>query len=371
MKRRSFIAVSAGATAATLAGCVQSTSDNGDDSSVDDTGTDDEADAEPDTLHVATYSSFIDAPSDSPGEWVKDEFEARNDVTLEWHTPAQEINHSIERHNQGAEIEPELFLGVTPLDLVRVDENTDDDLFIETDRDELEHAEDIGEQHEFDPYGRVIPVHRSLCAVVYDGRNVDTPETFEDLTDSKYDGQIGISNPQRGTTGLLFLLWTINEFGEDGYLDYWDELFENNIRVTDSWSEVYTQFEEEELPVVVSYSNDRVYAKRFGNDLDKHQVSLLNDEAYANVTGMARFAEHDESKDELIHTFMDFMLDPEVQSVVAERNVTGPTNEQTEVPDVYADYAKEPEDAVFFDYDDLSGNLSDWVDEWGRAAAGQ
>ena len=379
MKRRTFLTGAAGGTIAGLAGCIQDTSEDDGNGADDDNGAgngdDDSEDGDggygTDTLHVATYNSFIDAPSDSPGLWIKEEFEDRYDVTLEWHTPDQELNYYIERYDSGVEIEPELYYGLSPHELVRADQNTDGGLFTETDRSVLSNADDIGEQHEFDPEGRVIPTYRSLCAIVYDGRNVEAPESFEDLLDPKYEGKIAVSNPQQGTTGQLFMLWTINEFGDDGeytYLDYWQDLQENDVRILDSWSEVYTQFEEEEVPVVVSYSNDRVYAKRFDNDLEKHQVSLLNDQAYGNYSGIVRFA--DGEYDDLAHEFMDFVLEPEVQAVVAERNVTGPTNEQTELPEVYAEYAKEPDETVFYDYDVLNENLDDWIDDWGRTVIG-
>ncbi|MFP9192407.1 thiamine ABC transporter substrate-binding protein [Natronosalvus vescus] len=358
MRRRTFLTGVAGGTAVGFAGCIQDTSD-------DESGN---GNGDNDTLHVATYNSFIDAPSDSPGVWIKEEFEDRYDATLEWHAPEQELTHYIERHNQGADIEPDLYLGVSPHELVRADENTEGDLFIETDRSRLEHAADVGEEHEFDPEGRVIPIFRTHCALVYDGRNVAQPESFDDLLDPAYEGQMAVSNPQRGTTGLLFMLWTINQFGEDGYLAYWEDLLENDTRVLDSWSEVYTQFQEDEIPVVVSYSNDRVYAKRAGNDLEKHQVSFLENQAYTNYSGMARFA--NASDDGLLYDFMNFVLEPEVQAVIAERNVTDPVNEQTELPEVYAEYAELPDEPVFFDYDELSGNLSGWLDDWGRTVVG-
>ncbi|WP_306052501.1 thiamine ABC transporter substrate-binding protein [Natronococcus wangiae] len=359
MRRRTFLATGGAIGGTGLAGCISREGDNG--------GTTGSTD-EDDVLRVATYTSFVDAPSDSPGEWIADEFAERYDVEFEWHTPDQEVNYYIERHNEGAAIEPELYLGLNPHEVVRADENTDGDLFVETDEDALENVDDVGEEHYFDPRGRVIPTYRSFCAIVYDGRNVEEPETFDDLLDPAYEGEIAVSDPQRGTTGLLFLLWTIDRFGEDGYLEYWEGLMENDIRVLDSWNEVYAQFEEEEVPVVVSYSNDRVYAKRFDNDLEKHRVALLNDQAYANVAGMGRFA--DGTDDELAHQFMDFILEPEVQAVIAERNVTGPVNEKTELPEVYEEYAKQPDDAPFFDYDDLEANLSGWLDEWEQTVAG-
>lgn len=355
MRRRAFLASGAAVTAG-LAGCSANPVDGGD------SGTDDG------TLAVATYASFVDAPSDSPGQWIKEEFEERHDAELEWHTPEQEINHYIERHNEDAGIEPELYLGLSPHDLVRADQNTDGELFAQLDESELEHTDDINEQYYFDPHDRAIPTYSSYCAIVYDGRTVEEPETFEDLLSPEYEGRIALGNPQQGTTGLLFLLWTIDHFGEDGYLDYWEALHDNDIRILDSWSDVYAQFEEEEVPVVVSYSNDRVYAERFGNDMEKHQVSLLHDEAYANVSGMARFAEG--TNDDLAHEFVDFVLSPEAQAVIAERNVTGPVNVETELPEVYQEYAEDPENPVFFGYDELDENLSTWVDDWSRAIAG-
>jgi thiamine transport system substrate-binding protein len=359
MRRRTFLASGGTVAGLGLAGCISQEGENGGTTGNGDDG---------DVLRVATYNSFVDAPSDSPGEWIADEFAERHDVEFEWHTPEQELNHYIERHNEGVDIEPELYLGLSPHELVRADDNTDGDLFAETDESALEHVDDVDEDHYFDPHDRVIPTYRSFCAVVYDGRNVETPETFEDLLDPAYEGEIGVSNPQRGTTGLLFLLWTIDRFGEDDYLEYWEELLDNDARVLDSWSEVYTQFEEEELPVVVSYANDRVYAKRDDNDLEKHQVSTLNDQAYANVSGMVRFA--DGTDDELAHEFMDFVLEPEVQSVIAERNVTAPVNDETELPEVYEEYAEVPDDTPFFGYDELEANLDDWLDEWEQVAAG-
>ena len=376
MKRRTFLATTGALGTAALAGCSAE--------EIDDTDTDDGADSDDgaddtggttgsidgdDTIVIASTEAFVDAPSDSAGPWVKDEFEERTGATLEWEVRDQGINYYIERHNQGVEIEPEVYLNVRPHDLIRIDENVDEgELFVTTDATDLSNVDGIGDEYYFDPHDRVFPTWLSYCSLVYDGREVENPGSFEGLLSEEYEGKIALSNPQEGTTGLLFLLWTIAEFGEDNYLDYWNDLLENDAQVLDSWSEVYPMFEEGEREVIVSYSNDRVYAKRFDNDLDKHQVGFLNGQGYANLLGMARFA--DGTNDDLAHEFMDFVLEPEVQAEVAERNVTGPVVEDVDLPDVYAEYAEHPDEIVFFDYDELRGNLSDWVDEWGREVAG-
>lgn len=384
MRRRTFITAAGTATTAGIAGCTADPVDegngdqtgngngNGDDGG--NGGTTGSGRDDPDTLSVATYDSFVDAPSDSPGEWIKEEFENRYDVEFEWVVPDSPISHYIERHNAGVDIDAELYMGIKPNELVRVDENTDGELFQPTDLGALEHGENIDEAFHFDPYERMVPAYSSYAAVVYDGRTLETPETFEDLLDERFEGNFAVSNPAEGSsTGLYFLLWSIHEFGTDGeytWLDYWDDLLENDVRILDSWGTMYAQFDEGEIPAVFSYSNDRVYAKRFGNDLEKHRVSLLNGEGYANLNAMGRFAQG--TADDLAHQFMDFVLSPEVQAKIAELNVTGPVNTETELPEVYREYAIEPdpENVVFFGYDELTENLQGWISEWERAVVG-
>jgi len=318
------------------------------------------------TLRVGTYGSFVDAPSDSPGVWIKDNFEERYGATLQWDTPEQDLANYVERKNGGVDIDAEVYLGVRPQNLVRADQNTEETLFEQADIDLLRHGGDIGEEFFFDPQDRAVPTFLSHCAIVHDGRQLDPPQTFEDLTDDAYS-DLAIPNPARGTTGLLFLLWTIDRFGPEGYLEYWQDLVDNGATIVDSWGTAYSQFQDGEVPVIVSYSNDRVFAQRFGNDLDKHQVALLDGEGYANLAGMARFAGGDQGN--LAYEFMDFVLDPEVQSVIAERNVTGPVNETAEPPEVFREFARQPERSVFFGYDDLEGELDGWIEDWSREIA--
>jgi thiamine transport system substrate-binding protein len=48
-----------------------------------------------------------------------------------------------------------------------------------------------------------------------------------------------VQNPATSSPGLAFLLATIAEFGEDGYLDYWADLRANGVLVTNGWEEAY------------------------------------------------------------------------------------------------------------------------------------
>ncbi|WP_283402866.1 thiamine ABC transporter substrate-binding protein [Halorubrum sp. DM2] len=399
--RRRFLTAAGAAGAAALAGCSAEQVDDGDgndggdgnggdgdggggnDTDGDDGG---DGDDEPPTLTVATYTNFIDAPSVSPGEWLKEEFESRYDAELEWATPDNEVNYYVERAASGAGIDADLYVGLTTEDLVRVDEQLDGDLFAE--RGAVDGFDDVREGLLFDPFDRAVPFDTGYVSLVYDGTTMEAPETFDGLLDDEHAGALIAQNPGGSSTGRAFLLHTISRFGDGGvasdgdgeaiegedgdadydYLDYWADLQANDVRVLGDWDEAYTAWSNGEAPMVVSYSTDQVFADMEGQDLEKHQIRFLNDQAYANPEGMAVFADADEP--DLARQFMSFMLEPDVQGEIAQRNVAFPATGNAELPSDYAELAQEPADPVTFTYDELQGSVDAWVEAWERQFAG-
>ena len=399
--RRRFLSLGGTAGALALAGCsAERTGDDGGDGSADDgsggsdgsnesEGADDGSDGgdeETPTLTVATYTNFIDAPSVSPGEWLKDEFESRVDAELEWATPDNELNYYIERTASGVSVDADLYVGLTTEDLVRVDDRLDGDLFAE--RGDVAGFDDVRDGLLFDPFDRAVPFDTGYVSLVYDGTATEAPETFEGLLADEHAGALIAQNPGGSSTGRSFLLHTIHRFGDGGvasagddeavaggdgdtdydYLDYWADLQANDVRVLGSWEDAYTAWSNGEAPVVVSYSTDQVFAADAGEDLQEHQIRFLNDQGYANPEGMAVFADADEP--ELAREFMSFMLEPEVQGEIAQRNVAFPATDTATLPEDYAALAKEPAEPVTFTYDELRGSVSEWVDAWERQYAG-
>ncbi|SEL01119.1 thiamine ABC transporter substrate-binding protein [Haloferax larsenii] len=378
MRRRTFIkSAGAAGVSALLAGCTggsgteQTTTESGGSTQTETTSsTGTTVGGEDQTLVVGTYGSFVDAPSTSPGPWLKDQFESEFDATLEWQTPDAGVNHYIERALRGVESGADLYVGLDAQMLVRVDEKLDDALFAPAER--LSRLGDVNEQLEFDPDGRAVPYDTGYISLVYDETQSEdgtftAPETFDGLLDPEYEGALLAQNPTSSATGLAFLLHTIDAKGEDGYLDYWAELKENNVRVLGNWSDSYTAYSNGEAPMVVSYSTDQVYANESGADMAKHQIRFLNDQGFANPEGMAPFA--DAANPDLASEFMNFMLRPEVQAEIAVRNVAFPATTTAELPKEFAKYAHEPPEAVTFSYDRLQGNLSGWTDAWAREFA--
>ncbi|USZ67053.1 thiamine ABC transporter substrate-binding protein [Halorussus salilacus] len=322
------------------------------------------------TLTVATYGSFVDAPSSAPGPWLKETFEERHpDVTVEWATPDNEMNYYIQRAQQGVDIDADLYVGINVDHLIRIDEQLGDGGLFASSVDALEHYDHVEDDLKFDPQQRAVPYDTGYISLVYDGTEVEDPETFDALTTDEYAGDLIVQNAQSAATGRAFLLWTIHNRGEENYLDYWEQLVDNDVRILGSWDDAYTAWDEGEAPMVVSYSTDQVYANREGADLDEHQVSFLDGQGYANPEGMARFA--DAPNPELAEAFMDFVLSAEAQGEIAMRNVQFPATDWAELSEEFEEYAKVPDDPVTFTYEELQGNVDEWVDTWARQIAGK
>jgi len=390
MRRRTFVTALGTGVVASLAGCTgdgdngdggsgngngngngngdmetptETPMENGDDTPTEGTPTD----GGESTLTVGTYSAFLDAPSISPGEWLKEEFESEFDATLEWEAPPNEVNQYIERRLSGAEIEADVYVGLNVDELVRVDEELDDDLFVEAGG--VPGSENVRPGLSFDPDGRALPYDTGYICPVYDGTAIEAPETFDGLLEEEYSGDLIAQNPGTSTTGRAFLLHTIHRYGEEGYLDYWADLQDNDVRVLGSWSDAYSAWSEDEAPMVVSFSTDQVFAAQEDANLEEHQIRFLNDEGYANPEGMALFAGADEP--ELAREFMSFLLRPEIQGEIAERNVQFPATDNAQLSAEYDELAHEPPQPVTFTYEELQGSISDWIEDWERQFARQ
>jgi thiamine transport system substrate-binding protein len=328
-----------------------------------------------DTLVVATYPPFVNAPSSSPGAWLKKRFEEEYDATLVYQTPDNEINYYIERAIQGVEFEADVYVGLDTEMLIRVDEKRGSGQFSKplfAEASEVAGRDSVQSKLEFDPDNRAVPFSTGYICLVWDATAEDgsftAPATFEELAKPKYASQLLAQNPTSSSTGKAFMLHTVDQYGADGFLDYWKKLKDNGITVLGNWSDSYSAYGNGEAAMVVSYSTDQVYANRYDQNMQKHQIRFLNDQGYANPEGMARFRRTDAPK--LAQRFMEFVLRPEIQAGIAKRNVTFPVIADAPLSDTYAKYAKEPPEPVTFSYSELKGNVGEWTDQWAKQFSG-
>ncbi|ERJ04722.1 Thiamin-binding periplasmic protein [Halorhabdus tiamatea SARL4B] len=358
MKRRAFLRTAGasvvGATA--LAGCAgEESTDTTPSSSGGFAG----------TLRVATYSSFTG--EGAAGNWLKSVFEAAHpEVTVEFMTPENGLNQYILRQQNGADIDADLYVGLNTAELVRADQEIETPLFESVESD-LERAGTVKSGLQIDPDGRAIPYDTGYISLVYDEGEVENPGTFDALTSDAYQGDLIAQNAQQSDPGRAFLLWTIAEKGPDNYLEYWQDLLENDVTILSDWEPAYDAYMNEEAPMVVSYSTDQVFYHGDDVDIQKHQVGFLNDQGYANPEAMALFADADSP--DLGRAFMDFVLSSEAQAEIAVRNVQFPAVEGVDPGEEFSQYAYEPPEPVTFAYDELAGNVDGWIEDWAREIA--
>ncbi len=359
MDRRTFLGRAGATGAVALAGCL------GDGATGPGGSTGTPGGTPEGTLTVATYSSFTG--EDTAGTWLAGEFEAEYPgVTVEFVTPQSGLNQYIQRRQQDAPIDADLYVGLNTGELVRADRELDESLFAVVE-DQLERADTVKDPLRIDPDGRAIPYDTGYISLVYDENAVDEPGTFDALLEPAYEDALITQNAQQSDPGRAFLLWTVIARGEDGYLDYWSSLLDNGVTVLSDWEPAYQAYLDGEAPMVVSYSTDQVFYHGEDVDMSRHQVGFLDDQGYANPEAMALFADADAP--DLGRLFMDFVLRPESQAGIAVRNVQFPAVEGVDPGEEFSQYAYEPPEPVTFTYDDLVGNVSEWVDEWSRLVA--
>ncbi len=86
------------------------------------------------------------------------------------------------------------------------------------------------------------------------------PATLDDLTKPEYAGLLVVQNPATSSPGLAFLMATIAEYGDPGYLEYWAALRENGVVVVSDWETAYygnfsASSGQGPQPMVVSYGS--------------------------------------------------------------------------------------------------------------------
>ena len=363
MERRTFLRRSGIAVTglSATAGCVDTSTPSEGESSgqSEQTGTAGQPDQ---TLTVATYGSFTG--EGTAGNYLKQAFESERDsITVEFETPENGLNDFIQRKSEAAPIEADLYVGLNTGELVRTDEQLDDALFA-TAADSVSGSDGVKSALKFDPDGRVVPYDTGYISLVYDEGEVAEPATFDTLLEPEYENALLAQNAQQSDPGRAFLLWSIQNKGPDGYLDYWSDLADNGVQILSDWQPSYQAYLNEEAPIVVSYSTDQVFYNGEDVDMSRHQVGFLNDQGYANPEGMAQFADSDTP--ELAQEFMAFMLNEQSQVEIAERNVQFPAVQGVEPGGAFGEFALEPPEPVTFDYDELAGNVGTWVDDWAR-----
>lgn len=224
---------------------------------------------------------------------------------------------------------------------------------------------DIPSFLQFDPQHRLLPFDYGDFAFVYDSEKISEemlPHCLQDLTDPKYKGKVILIDPRTSSVGLGLMLWTIEVFGEDGYLNWWRAMRKNALTITDGWSSAYGLFTEGEAPLVISYTTSPVYHVTY-EDSTRYRTLLFTDghETTIEGIGLTKKASHNDAA----KAFIDFLL-TDAQMDIANANSMYPANTSIVLPAAF-DYAPKPEKDLTTDPSAIEKNLERWLTDWERA----
>lgn len=211
-----------------------------------------------------------------------------------------------------------------------------------------------------------LPFNWSELAFVYDETRLpNPPKSFQDLLDAPDDLKIVIQDPRSSVSGLALLLWVKEVFGE-GSADAWQKLRPKVLTVTQGWSEAYGMFTDGEADMVLSFTTSPAYHIGAEQDLTKH-AAIFPEGHYLLAELAAQMKSTDQP--ELAQKFMDYILSPEFQGMIAEANWSYPAKLPPEaLPDYFATLPR-PEKTLFLPEDEAEALRKPLLDEWLSAFA--
>jgi thiamine transport system substrate-binding protein len=232
----------------------------------------------------------------------------------------------------------------------------------------------VPENLRLDPQHRVTPVDFGDICLNYDvawfaERSLQPPADLAALADPAYGGLTVVQNPATSTPGLGFLLASIESFGEDGYLDYWQALVDNDVLVVDGWEQAYyshfTAASEGDRPIVVSYASSPVAEVYFAEQppATAPTAAVVADGAcfrQIEFAGILRGTEVEDAARQLI----DFLLDRPFQQDIPLKMFVYPANETAELPEVYVAHSRLSAAPAQMTPERISANREAWLQAW-------
>ena len=317
---------------------------------------------EPVTLVVATHDSF------SVSDEVLAAFQADSGISVQFLSlgdAGEALNKLI--LSKDAPL-ADLFYGVDNTFLSRA---LDADLFLPYASPLLAQ---IPDEYKLDPENRLLPVDYGFINLNADRgwfaeKGLAIPSTLEELILPEYKGLLVVENPASSSPGLAFLLATIAHFGEDGYLDYWPALRENDVLVTDGWSSAYydnfTVGGGGDRPLVVSYTTSPPADVLFAGD-GRTEPASVNVNPPGGTFRQIEFVGivAGTKQTDAAQKFVDFLLDKPFQEDIPLQMFVYPVNSGAALPDLFVQFGETPNDPAVIDPAAIEANREAWIAAW-------
>ncbi|MBL6980776.1 MAG: thiamine ABC transporter substrate-binding protein [Anaerolineales bacterium] len=232
---------------------------------------------------------------------------------------------------------------------------------------------DIPDEFKLDPQNRALPVDFGDVCLNYEvayfqENNLTPPQNLEDLLKPEYAGLLAVENPATSSPGLAFLFATVAHFGEDGYLDFWRGLVENDLKVVNDWETAYyNEFSQwgGTRPIVVSYGSSPPFEVIFAEE-------PIDEPPTAAVIGTGSCFRQIEfvgilsgtANRRLAELWIDFMLSPTFQEDIPLQMYVFPVNANAQLDETFQEYLAIPDEPAFLPPADIATHREEWINAW-------
>lgn len=232
------------------------------------------------------------------------------------------------------------------------------------------HLDEIPDELELDPEGRVTPIDFGDVCLNYDlaafGVGDIPPFNLEQLLSPEFADMLVVEDPSTSSPGLAFLLATIATFGEDGWQGYWQQLIENGVKVVPDWDTAYyAEFSQYggDRPIVVSYATSPVAEFLFADPpVETAPTGVITEGCYRQIefAGILAGTEQPVAAGLLI----DYLASVEFQSTIPLTWFVLPANEQADIPPEFKLHTTFPAAPLGIDPATIAANRDRWIREW-------
>jgi thiamine transport system substrate-binding protein len=315
----------------------------------------------PKTLTVMTHDSF--AVSEGVVQQFEDQYQVEVQFLEVGDTGTAVNKAALSRENPLADV----FYGVDNTFLSRA---LEEEIF-EPYQSPL--LEDIDSAFQLDPTYHALPVDFGDVCLNYQKSyfteaGLEPPDSLEDLILPEYRDLLTVENPATSSPGLAFLMTTVGYFKEDGYLDYWEALADNQVNIVNDWETAYySAFSQAggPDPIVVSYGSSPPFEVLFAEEpLDEAPTAAVTSPGTCfrqiEFVGILNGT----SNRELAEAWIDFMLSPPFQEDIPLNMYVFPVNRQAELDETFQQYLEIPEQTAEISPAMIAEGRERWIDAW-------
>lgn len=235
------------------------------------------------------------------------------------------------------------------------------------------YLDQIDEKYQLDDDYRVSPVDfGDVCLnyqkAYFEEHDLNPPASLEDLTRPEYQGLLTVENPATSSPGLAFLLATIGHFGEDGYLDYWQKLVDNDLNVVNDWETAYySAFSQAggTYPIVVSYGSSPPFEVIFAEEelSEPPTAAVVENESCFRQIEFVGILKGTQQR-ELAEHWIDFMLSPAFQEDIPLNMYVFPVNKNARLDETFQRYLEIPDQTAEVSPGAIAENREKWIQAW-------